>query len=152
MIEQVKPSRILDAALHRRFCGPVLSVKSGHFIGGGLPVPAYTSSVDDAAALCIQVIPGCVFGLYYEPGLQSVQMGSDVGDITLNDSTEGSFRHALLLVGCMLALHKVEGEQRILHRDGRELVAENEKAHKEEHLYYLPAEARAEQQKVLDAQ
>lgn len=56
------PSRDLDAALHRVFVGYAVTLASGP-ISNGRPVPAYTSSIDAAVALCESALPGWIWRL-----------------------------------------------------------------------------------------
>lgn len=57
------PDRQLDARIHEAFCGPVLRLPSGPIMDGGIPVPAYTSSIDAATGLVEDKLPGWVWRL-----------------------------------------------------------------------------------------
>ena len=54
-------SRELDAALHKLLVGPVLVIGSKIIMDGGVPVPAYTQSLDAITGLCERVLPGWVW-------------------------------------------------------------------------------------------
>jgi hypothetical protein len=149
MTDTITPSSALDAALHRRFCGTVLSMSSGQHYSDGVPIPAYTSSIDAATKLCRKLIPGAVLKTYNEPGYISVEMGSAVGDALLDYAEDDEDRTAILMIGCMLALLAAEEEGRMPHKDGRELHLAIEQARKEEPLFLMHPEARAEMRKAM---
>ena len=149
MNKDIIPSRVLDAALHRRFVGSVLSLSSGHFVTGGLPVPSYTASIDAAVSLCAQVLPGCVWKMYSEEGYQSVEVGTSIGEVVMEYDGEDGPRHALLLLGCMLALHVSATNHSPIEKDGRELQEADRRARKEEPLFLMHPDARAELQRAM---
>ena len=58
------PSRELDARIHEAFRGPVLRLPlGGPIMDGGVPVPAYTSSIDAIVGLVEDKMPGWVWRL-----------------------------------------------------------------------------------------
>lgn len=57
------PSRKIDAQVHRRFRGRVLDLQSGPIADAGLPVPAYTTSIDAVVGLVKDVMPGWIWRL-----------------------------------------------------------------------------------------
>jgi hypothetical protein len=58
------PSRDLDARLHQAFRGHVLRLpKGGPIMNGGVPVPAYTRSMDAIVGLVEEQMPGWIWRL-----------------------------------------------------------------------------------------
>lgn len=148
IIATLEPSRALDAAIHTRFFGPVLSLKSGHFVDNGLPVPAYSSSIDAAVALCNTLLPGWLWRLcscyctddawlmpdYNNPTngkdleaqfAQSQEPGHDPLDNGpgLDLSFDPPGRPALGLIAVLLAVMDGIDTRRPPHDDARELHA-----------------------------
>lgn len=62
MLDNINPSREIDARIHERFRGFVLRLGAGP-VAEGLPVPAYTSSIDAIVGLVRETLPGWVWRL-----------------------------------------------------------------------------------------
>jgi hypothetical protein len=145
-LTDIAPSRALDAALHIHLVGPVLSLKSGHFIDDGMPVPAYSSSVDAVFALCDALIPGWARMIYSGANSDGVWLQPDfacqvhgpaflehytkaaahgydplIDGPGLELSTAPAGRTALAMIACLLAVLDGLEQDRLPHSDAREL-------------------------------
>lgn len=145
MEETLQPSRALDAALHRRFKGPVLSLNSGYFMDGGIDVPSYSSSLDAAASLCEALLPGWSWQITSSSASTKVSLIPDYDDPLVGEALKSSIpdstdplsedgcglvlsmsppgRPALCLVGCLLSVLEGIEANRPPHHDFRDLDA-----------------------------
>ncbi len=131
LISEIRPSRALDAAIHTRFFGEVLSLKSGYFIDDGLPVPAYSTSVDAAITLSKSLLPGWRWSVSSSHRADDIEIKPDLEDPDYGDahqdapqlslSLHPSGHPALGMVACVLALMDGLNEDRAPFKDAREL-------------------------------
>jgi hypothetical protein len=140
LISEIHPSRALDAAIHTRFFGEVLSLKSGYFIDDGLPVPAYSSSIDAAVSLCTSLLPGWGWRAASNHRSDEVEIKPEFDDPEYGSALKAKFssaesnpelalslsppgRPALGLLACVLAVMDGLVEDRPPFKDARELHA-----------------------------